>query len=117
MHSFRAAKLSEFAGAVVAGEIEAARSLYEQIKATYAWRHGNSSVELDIWCHANAINRNERDIETVEAEVACLICDAAQWPAAQTEIHFHLSSRRHRAVASEIMRHYQLWSPIGLFIP
>jgi DNA invertase Pin-like site-specific DNA recombinase len=34
--------------------------------------------------------------------------DAAQWPAAQTEIHFHLSSRRHRAVASEIIRRYQL---------
>jgi DUF2075 family protein len=35
VRSFRAEKLSEFVGAVVAGEVEAARDLYEQIKTTY----------------------------------------------------------------------------------
>jgi hypothetical protein len=35
----------------------------------YAWRHGNSSAVLDVWCHVDAIDRNERDIEAVEAEV------------------------------------------------
>jgi hypothetical protein len=37
----------------------------------YAWRHGNSSAVLDVWCHVDAIDRNERDIETVEADPRC----------------------------------------------
>lgn len=35
IRSFRAEKLSDFVGAVVAGEVEAARDLYNHIKATY----------------------------------------------------------------------------------
>jgi hypothetical protein len=30
----------------------------------YAWRHGNSSAVLDVWCHVDAIDREERDVET-----------------------------------------------------
>jgi hypothetical protein len=74
----------------------------------YAWRRGQSPAALDVWCHMDAIDRKERDIETVEAEVVYLIRAAGQWPAFQTEIHFYPSSPRHRVVAAEIMSHYGL---------
>lgn len=74
----------------------------------YAWRHGNDKATLSVWCHMDAVDRNERDIETVEAEVVFLIRSAGQWPAFQTEIHFHESTPIHRKVAADIMRHYQL---------
>jgi hypothetical protein len=57
----------------------------------YAWRHGNDSAVLSVWCHIDAVDRNECDIETVEAEVVFLIRSAGQWPEFQTEIHFHPS--------------------------
>jgi hypothetical protein len=72
----------------------------------YAWRRENTSATLDVWCHMDARERNERDIETVEAEVVFLIRSAGQWPKYQTEIHFHPSSPRHREVAAQIMVHY-----------
>jgi len=74
----------------------------------YAWRRGNSSADLDVWCHIDAISRNERDIKTVEAEVVFLIRAAGQWPEFQTEIHFYPSSPRHREVAAEIMARYKI---------
>jgi hypothetical protein len=74
----------------------------------YAWRHSNNSANLDIWCHTDAVNRNERDIETIEAEAVFLIRSAGQWPEFQTEIHFYPSSPRHREVAAEIMAHYKI---------
>jgi hypothetical protein len=74
----------------------------------YAWRHGRTTAVLDVWCHSDAIERNERDTETVEAEVVYLIRAAGQWPAFQTEIHFYPSSLRHRGVAAEIMSQYRL---------
>lgn len=73
----------------------------------YAWRHGNTKATLSVWCHMDAVDRNERDIEAVEAEVVFLILSAGQWPAFQTEIHFHPSTDIHRQVAANIMRHYQ----------
>jgi hypothetical protein len=27
----------------------------------HAWRHGHSTAVLDVWCHRNAVDRNERD--------------------------------------------------------
>jgi hypothetical protein len=74
----------------------------------YAWRHGNSFANLDVWCHVDAVDRNERDIETVEAEVVYLIRRAGQWPKFQTEIHFYPSAPRHRKIAAEIMSHYRI---------
>ena len=74
----------------------------------YAWRHGHTTAVLDVWCHSDAMERNERDIETVEAEVVYLIRAAGQWPAFQTEIHFYPSSPRHREVAADITSHYRL---------
>jgi hypothetical protein len=71
----------------------------------YAWCRGNSSANLDVWCHVDAIDRNERDIETVEAEVVYLIRKAGQWPKFQTEIHFYPSTPNHRKVAAKIMAH------------
>ncbi|MGO7756863.1 hypothetical protein ACC761_06290 [Rhizobium ruizarguesonis] len=74
----------------------------------YAWRHSGEAAELDVWGHADAIDRNERDIETVEAEVVHLIRVQGQWPAFQTEIHFYQSNEVHRRVAAEILAHYKL---------
>jgi hypothetical protein len=73
----------------------------------YRWRHGQTTAVLDVWCHSDAMERNERDIGTVEAEVVYLIRAAGRWPAFQTEIHFYPSSPRHREVAAEIMSHYR----------
>jgi|SRR5580692_5786884 hypothetical protein len=74
----------------------------------YAWRHGNTTAELDVWCHMDAIGRNELDIETVEAEVVFLIRQAGQWPTHQTEIHFHPSEAAHREAAASIMMHFKI---------
>ena len=72
----------------------------------YSWRHKIKQGDLDVWCHADAIDRNERDIETIEAEVVFLIRQSGQWPKFQTEIHFHPSSAEHRRCAETIFRHY-----------
>ena len=68
----------------------------------YAWRHKFTEGTLDIWCHEDA--QSTLDIETVEAEVVFLARLAGQWPACQTEIHFHPSTQEHREVAAAIWR-------------
>lgn len=74
----------------------------------YAWRHNGTAAELDVWEHADAEAPNERDIETVEAEIVYLIRHrCGQWPAFQTEIHFYESSEVHRTVAAQILGHYE----------
>jgi len=71
----------------------------------YAWRHSLTKATLDVWCHEDAPTENpERDIETVEAEVVFLARLAGQWPAGQTEIHFHPSNEKHREVAAAIWK-------------
>jgi hypothetical protein len=71
----------------------------------YAWRHQFTEATLDIWCHEDAPTEHaEREIETLEAEVVFLARLAGQWPAGQTEIHFHPSNERHREVAAAIWR-------------
>jgi hypothetical protein len=71
----------------------------------YAWRHHIKEANLYIWCHENApAKRAELDIETVEAEIVFLARQAGQWPAYQTEIHFHASSQVHRDIATDIWR-------------
>ena len=74
----------------------------------YAWRHHGAYAVLDVWEHVDAEGRNEREIETVEAEVVFLIRQAGQWPAFQTEIHFYQSTEEHRRLAEEIVSRYDL---------
>ncbi len=74
----------------------------------YAWRRHYSEASMDVWCHADAVDGDCLDIETVEAEVVYLIRQAGQWPAHQTEIHFHPSTEVHRKVAAEIGAHLGL---------
>lgn len=75
----------------------------------YAWRRHHAEAIMDIWCHDDApVGMPLLDIETVEAEVVFLIRSAGQWPAHQTEIHFHPSTEVHRAAASAIMARYSL---------
>ena len=71
----------------------------------YAWRHQIKEANLYIWCHENApVKRAELDMETVEAEIVFLARQAGQWPAYQTEIHFHPSNEIHRKTAADIWR-------------
>jgi hypothetical protein len=71
----------------------------------YAWRSTCKEATLNIWCHEDAPTGSaDRDIETVEAEVVFLARLAGEWPAGQTEIHFHPSTQVHRDVAATIWR-------------
>jgi hypothetical protein len=71
----------------------------------YAWRRELTQATLHIWGHEDAPTKNaDRDIETVEAEIVFLARQADQWPAFQTEIHFHASSQVHRDVAAIMWR-------------
>ena len=73
----------------------------------YPWRHHHTEATLDNWYQMMpAAISSLLDIETVEAEVVYLIRQKGQWPAYQTEIHFHASSDEHRAVASHSFEHY-----------
>jgi len=71
----------------------------------YAWRRQLTSAELYLWCQEDPPAENvDRDIETVEAEIVFLVRQAGQWPAFQTEIHFHTSTQIHRDAAAQIWR-------------
>lgn len=73
----------------------------------YAWRHHGAEAVLDVWAHADAVDRNEREIKTVEAEVVYLLRHrTGQWPGFQTEIHFYPSAEVHRQIAEQIVGHY-----------
>jgi hypothetical protein len=75
----------------------------------YAWRHHGNDAVLDVWGQMDAVNRNERDIETVEAEVVYLIRHrTGQWPQFQTEIHFFQSTHEHRQAAERILASFDL---------
>jgi DUF2075 family protein len=54
IRSFRAEKLSDFVGAVVAGELEAARDLYNQIKATYPIKLTRDLATARAWLRSKA---------------------------------------------------------------
>lgn len=54
IRSFRAEKLSEFVGAVVAGEVDVARALYEQIKTTYPIRLTRDLAAARAWLRDHA---------------------------------------------------------------
>jgi len=75
----------------------------------YAFRHVRAKEAfLDVWCHEDApVDKPALDIETIEAEVVFLIRCTGEWPAYQTEIHFHRSNQRHRDVASAIFARYE----------
>jgi hypothetical protein len=74
----------------------------------YKWRLQGNTATVDVWAHTDAKKGSALDIETVEAEVVYLIRQAGQWPAFQTEIHFHESQDFHRQVAAEIASRYSL---------
>lgn len=54
IRSFRAEKLSEFVGAVVAGDVDAARDLYEQIKTTYPIKLTRDLAVARAWLREQA---------------------------------------------------------------
>lgn len=71
----------------------------------YKWRHEHKKAKLHVWSHEDApVENPDRDMETVEAEIVFLIRKAREWPAGQTEIHFHRSKPRHRKLAEKIWR-------------
>jgi hypothetical protein len=74
----------------------------------YPWRHQYNAVGLDIWYQVGTGTVDSmHDLETVEAEVVFLIRQHGQWPAFQTEIHFHESTPEHRALAETIWSYYR----------
>jgi len=69
----------------------------------YTWGKKNHNLRLDIWYLKDSATPN-LDIETIEAETVFLYRKMSdQWPAYQTEIHFHPSSEVHRRCAAEII--------------
>jgi len=71
----------------------------------YAWRRELTAADLYVWFHEDPpAEKADRDIETVEAEIVFLVRQAGQWPAYQTEIHFHASTQVHRDAAANIWR-------------
>jgi len=73
-----------------------------------AIRSEGSEVDLDVWCHLDAVDRSDADLEAVEAELVFLIRRTGQWPKHQTVIHSRPSTWRHRKIAADIMAHYQI---------
>ncbi len=72
----------------------------------YAWRHHLKQAPLFVWFHPRRRGKPAmRDLETVEAEVAYLVRHRGQWPAFQTEIHFHPSQAIHRRAAKSVLAH------------
>jgi hypothetical protein len=74
----------------------------------YRWRHHYNEVALDLWCNVDTSGENPMlDVETIEAEIVFLIRQqTGEWPAHQTEIHFHPSKPDHRGIAETIARRY-----------
>jgi hypothetical protein len=73
---------------------------------SYAIRSEGSPVDIDVWCHLDAVDRSDADLEAVEAELVFLIRRAGQWPKHQSVIHSRPSTWRHRKMAADIMAHY-----------
>jgi len=74
----------------------------------YKWRRSPAAFKLHVW----ALNDFEDDdakrhVETIEAEVVFRVRLSGQWPEFQTEIHFHPSDPRHRALADQICQHFE----------
>jgi len=66
----------------------------------YKWAKINSNYELYIQIYPN---KKRQWVETVEAELVFLIRKKMkQWPASQTEIHFHCSNKTHRSEATRL---------------
>ena len=83
----------------------------------YAWRHTHTEAEVFVWYQQGDSPDGLVDLETLEAEVVFLVRCAGQWPCGQTEIHFHPSGEKHRALAAQILRrlsdHHDLKSSSG----
>ncbi len=73
----------------------------------YDWRRNIQDADVDVWVQVEGDTETKREIETVEAEVVYLIRqEFGQWPAHQTEIHFHPSNPVHRKEARKIIEHF-----------
>ena len=73
----------------------------------YAWRKCFKTITLDVWyLDQSSTKRAIHWLETVEAEVVFLLRKRGQWPAFQTEIHFHPSDNSHRLAAAGVLAVY-----------
>ena len=70
----------------------------------YMWRKKNDAFRLDVWWSEDLDPKN-KDMESIEAEVVYLYRkESRQWPADQSEIHFHETNRDHRKTAESILK-------------
>jgi hypothetical protein len=71
-----------------------------------AWKESTAALSLDVWILDGVVGEKAKrcmTAETVEAEVVFLVRQRdSNWPAHQTEIHFHPSDAQHRKVAESI---------------
>jgi len=69
----------------------------------YSWGKKNHTICLHVW-YLDGDNTTPIDLEAIEAEAVFLYRQqSGQWPAAQTEIHFHPSDTQHRDCARQIV--------------
>ena len=68
----------------------------------YQWRNLITQGKLFVWYQDDSIDRSNKELETVEAEIVFLVRQGGQWPRGQTEIHFYPSSEKHREMARHI---------------
>jgi len=75
----------------------------------YAWKKSAAALSLDVWIFDDVVCKKGMrcmTAETVEAEVVFLVRERdGNWPASQTEIHFHPSEASHREAALGIYEH------------
>jgi hypothetical protein len=71
-----------------------------------AWKTSTAALSLDVWILDGVVGEKSKRCmiaETVEAEVVFLVRQRdGNWPAHQTEIHFHPSNAQHRRIAESI---------------
>jgi hypothetical protein len=79
----------------------------------YRWRHVLQSAQLLVWCLEDVEEQDELlALECIESEIFFAYrLKYDQWPAHQTEIHFHQTTAEHRRLAAEVFGHFTTIAP------
>lgn len=79
----------------------------------YRWRHVLPSAQLFVWCLEDVDEQDELlALECIESEIVFAYrAEYDQWPAHQTEIHFHQTTGEHRRLAAEVFGYFTAVAP------
>lgn len=71
----------------------------------YKWKKAKGDLQLLVWAFPkNSGKQFMREIETIEAEFAYLVRNkTGNWPISQNEIHFYLSTEKHRVASVKML--------------